>query len=213
MDINIIIAMVEKSERDACKQAEDIFRKHGGIMRTSEAIEAGIHPSVLYRMRDSEQLEKMCRGLYRLKELPALGQPDLVAATAKIPKGVVCLISALSFHEITTQIPHAVYCAIPRGTRKPRLDYPPVWTFTFSSAAYGAGIEEHHIEGVSVRIYSAEKTLADCFKYRNKIGIDTAVEALRFYRERKKPDVNKVIEYARVCRVFNVMLPYLEGIF
>lgn len=163
-------------------------------------------------MRDEGLLERLDRGLYRLTDLPPLSDPDLVTAANKIPKGVVCLISALHFHDITTQIPHAVSIAVSRGTEPPRLDYPPIRLYWFSGTAFSAGVQTHRIDNSQVRIYSAEKTLADCFKYRNKIGMDTVLEALTLYRDQHKPKPQKLIEYARICRVEKVMRPYLEAL-
>lgn len=155
-------------------------------------------------MRDAGILERLDRGLYRLTDLPPLSDPDLVTAANKIPKGVICLISALNFHDITTQIPHAVSIAVSRGTEPPRLDYPPIQLYWFTGEAYRAGIETHRIDSIQIPVYSAEKTLADCFKYRNKIGMDTVLEALTLYRDQEKPRPRKLIEYAKVCRVEKV---------
>jgi predicted transcriptional regulator of viral defense system len=163
-------------------------------------------------MHDAGLLERLDRGLYRLTDLPPLSDPDLVTVANKIPKGVICLISALHFHDITTQIPHDVSIAVTRGTEPPRLEYPPIRLYWFSGAAFTAGIEMHRIDGTTVQIYSAEKTLADCFKYRNKIGMDTVLEALTLYRDHGKPKPRKLIEYAKVCRVEKVMRPYLEAL-
>jgi predicted transcriptional regulator of viral defense system len=140
-----------------------------------------------------------------------MGNPDLAIIAMKIPKGVICLISALSYHEITTEIPHEVYLALPRGTEPPRLDYPPLRVFRFGRYAFEEGIEQHDVDGVLMRVYSPEKTLADCFKYRNKIGIDVALEALKNYRRRKQFNVDELMHYARVCRVERVMRPYVEA--
>ena len=123
-----------------------------------------------------------------------------------------CLISALTFHEITTQIPREVYLAIKRGAESPRIDYPPLRVFRFSGDAFSEGIQAHEIDDVPVHIYSPEKTLADCFKYRNKIGTDTALEAVKLYRERKRIKVGEIMKFAKVCRVAKVMRPYLESI-
>jgi len=120
------------------------------------------------------------------------------------------LISALAFHDITTQIPHEVYIAVERGSRPPKVDYPPVRVFRFTGETFKTGIETHQIEGVQLRIYSPEKTIADCFKYRNKIGLDTAIEALKLYREKKRFKTGDLMQFARVCRVGKVMRPYLE---
>lgn len=178
----------------------------------SEAVQAGIHRKMLYAMRDAGLIEKLERGLYRLADLPPLGNPDLVSVAMKMPAGVICLISALSFHEITTQVPHEVYVALKRGTEPPRLKHPPVRFFWFTGEAFTEGIETPKVDGVLLRIYSPEKTVADCFKYRNKVGLDTAIEALKLYRERKHVKVNELIRFARVCRVEKVMRPYLEAL-
>jgi len=177
----------------------------------SEAIHAGISRRTLYAMRDAGVLERLSRGLYRLASLPGLSAPDLVTIASRIPGGVVCLISALAFHELTTQVPHAVDVAIARGTEKPRINYPPVQVYWFSGDAFGKGIETHTIDGRQVRVYSAEKSIADVFKYRNKIGMDVALEALRTWRSRRRSRVERLLEYARICRVDRVMRPYLEA--
>jgi predicted transcriptional regulator of viral defense system len=181
-------------------------------MRTAQAIRLGVHPRTLYEMRDAGILDQLGRGVYRLAELPVLSDPDLATVALKIPHGVICLISALAFHEITTQIPHEVYLAVSRGTTRPRLDHPPLRVFWFTDQAFTEGIETHVRDGVPVRVYSPEKTLADCFKYRNKIGIDTVVEALKLYQQRKQVRVDELLRFARVCRVLKVMKPYLEAL-
>ena len=194
------------------EKAVKVFRRHGGVLRTSEAIRFGIHPRTLYSMRDAGVLECLGRGLYRLTDLPPLGNPDLVAVALKVPTGVICLISALAYHELTTQIPHEVYVALPRGAEPPRLDHPPIRIFWFTGKAFAEGIDTHEVDGVPVNIYGVEKTLADCFKYRNKIGIETAVEALKGYVSTGRVDVDKLMGYARICRVEKVMRPYLEAL-
>lgn len=163
-------------------------------------------------MRDAGMLERLDRGLYRLTDLPPLSDPDLVTVGNKIPKGVICLISALHFRDITTQIPHAVSVAVSRGAEPPRLEHPPIQLYWFSGEAFSAGVETHRIDNTRVQVYNAEKTLADCFKYRNKIGMDTVLEALTLYRDQCKPKPRKLIEYAKVCRVEKVMRPYLQAI-
>ena len=193
-------------------QARALFRRHGGMLKTGEARALGIHPRTLYEMRDQGLVEQLAWGLYRLADLPPLAAPDLVPVAVRIPEGVICLISALAFHEITTQIPRVVHVAIRRNARPPGPGYPPTQVFRFSGKAFAQGIEEHEIDGTSVRIYSVEKTLADCFKYRNRIGLDTAVEALQLYRQRKPMEFDKILEYARTCRVARVITPYLESI-
>ena len=189
-----------------------VFRKFGGIVKTSDAINAGIHPRTFYNMLQEGIIEKLSRGLYRLVELPSLGSPDLVSVSKRVPNGVICLISALAFHEITNQIPHEVYLAVSRNSQIPRIDYPPVRIFRFSSSTYTEGIELQKVDGMPLRMYGPAKTVADCFKYRNKIGLDVAVEALKRYRETKLFSVDEMMYFAQVCRVARVMRPYLEAV-
>ena len=188
-----------------------IFRKCGGQLRMSEAIERGITRYMLYSLRDKGIVEQISRGVYRLVELPPVSNPDLVIVALRYPNAVVCLISALSFHEITTQIPHEVSIAIPRNSRPPSLEYPPLLVHRLTEQAYQAGIEGHQIDGVAVKVYSPEKTLADCFKFRNKIGMDVVLEALKLYKGRKGSDYKKILEYAKICRVDKIARPYLEA--
>jgi len=193
------------------KQPEEIFRKHGGQLRMSEAIEHGITRYMLYSLRDKGIIEQVSRGIYRLVELPPINNPDLVTVSLRFPNAVICLISALAYHGITTQVPHYVSVAVSRESRMPALDYPPIRAHRFSNMSYTTGIEEHIIDGVSVKIYNPEKTLADCFKFRNKIGMDVVLEALKLYKTQKKFDSIELLKYARVCRVEKVMRPYVEA--
>jgi predicted transcriptional regulator of viral defense system len=189
-----------------------IFRENGGTLSTMKAIRMGIHPENLYAMRDSKVLDQLGRGIYRLSNMPPLANPDLVAVMLKAPESVLCLISALAFHELTTQIPHDIYIAVKRGTWVPKIDNPPIRAFRFSGKAFSEGIEEHGMDGVNVRVYSREKTLADCFKYRYVVGLDTTLEALRTYWRKRGTKVDDLIKYAKICRVDNVMKPYLEAV-
>jgi predicted transcriptional regulator of viral defense system len=178
----------------------------------SDAVQAGISRRTLYAMHDAGVIDRLSRGLYRLASLPGLSAPDLVAVAVRIPNGVVCLISALAFHELTTQVPHAVDVAVARGTEKPIIDYPPVRVYWFSGDAFYRGIETHTIDGSSIRVYNMEKSIADAFKYRNKIGMDVVLESLRTWRSRRKSNLSRLLEYARICRVERVMRPYLEAL-
>ena len=193
------------------EQPEKIFRQHGGQLRMSEAIKLGISRYMLYSLREKGVIEQISRGIYRLAELPPISNPDLVTVSLRFPNAVICLISALAYHEITTQIPHEVSIAVPRNSRIPSLDFPPIRGHRFSNASYKAGIVEDRIDGVTIKIYSPEKTLADCFKFRNKIGMDVVLEALKLYRIRKRFDADELLKYARICRVEKVMRPYLEA--
>jgi predicted transcriptional regulator of viral defense system len=199
------------SQSQAFHRAEELFRQHDGMMRTQEALHAGIHPRTLYALRDAGVLEPLSRGIYRLREAGPLGNPDLVMVAMRAPGGVICLISALAFHELTTQIPHEVYVAVPRGAEPPHLDYPPVRTFWFTGKAFTEGIERKRVDDIDVRIYSREKTLADCFKYRHKIGMDTVLEAIRLYKQSGHTKIDALMRYAEICRVANRIRPYSEA--
>lgn len=193
------------------QRARRVFAAHPGALRTAEAQRAGIHPRTLYALRERGEIEQLARGLFRLRALPPPGEPDLLTVARKVPRAVFCLLTALAFHRLTTQVPHAVAIALPRSARVPRLEHPPLEVFHFSPAPLHAGVEVHTIDGVPLRVYSREKTLADIFKYRRKLGLDVALEALRTYRGQPGHDWPRVLEYARVCRVANVMRPYLEA--
>ncbi len=176
------------------KNPEDIFRSCGGQLRMSEAIKRGISRYMLYTLRDKGVIGQVSRGVYRLTELPPISNPDLVTVGLRFPKAVICLVSALAYHELTTQIPRSISVAVPRESRQQSLDYPPLSVHRFSGSAFRAGIEEHQIDGVPVKIYSPEKTLADCFKFRNKIGMDVVLEALKLYKTRKKFNLEALLK-------------------
>ncbi len=194
-------------------RAITIFKKHGGLLRTSQALRSGIHPTTIYAMRDAGTLETVSRGVFRLAVgMPPLSDPDLVTVSMRIPSGVICLISALSFHGLTTRIPHEIHVALPKGAEEPRLAHPPIKAYRFTGKAYEEGIITHEIDGVRVRLYTPEKTLADCFKFRNKIGLDTAMEALRFYLKSGKVRIDELMRFADICRVTKIIRPYLEAL-
>ena len=197
----------------ALAKARHLFTGHGGMLRTSKAIRLGVHPRTLYALRDSGEIESVGRGLYRLSTSPPLTSPDLVPVAMRIPRAVVCLISALAHHGLTTQVPHAVDIALPSHAQIPKIDGIPLRVFWYSEPSFSAGIDVTTIDDAPVRIYSPEKTVADCFKYRNKIGLDVAIEALRTWRDRKpKADFQSLSRFAQVNRVQRVMRPYLEAI-
>lgn len=199
-------------EQNRAGQARRLFRRQGGILRTRDALRLGVHPRTLYQMRRTGDLEELGRGLYRVRGLPKLSNPDLVTIALKVPRGVICLVSALAFHELTTQVPHQVYVALPRGAEPPRVQFPPNRIFWFTGPAYTQGVELHKIDGILARVYSPEKTIADCFKYRNKIGLDVGLEALKLYLQRRKVKTDEMLHYAAICRVERVIRPYLEAL-
>lgn len=191
--------------------ARRLFEEAGGTLRARQARAAGVHPRTLAAMVEEGVIERLSRGLYRLTDAPPVSEPDLVVAAIKAPAAVVCLISALDFHELTTQIPHRVDLALPPGARTPKLDHPPIRVYRFSGPSMTEGVEEHDIGGTPVRIFNAPKTVADCFKFRNRIGNDVAVEALRAYLRRRGSSVDDLLRFAGIDRVRRVLMPYLEA--
>ena len=203
---------MKKIQKPSQLKALKIFQSNAGILRTSEAIKAGIHPRTLYELRDLGVIEQLDRGLYGVAGLPEIGDPDLVTVAKKVPNGVICLISALYFHQLTNQIPHCVHIAILQHIKAPKIDYPPVRFYWFSEKTWEQGIEEHVIGRTKVRIYSREKTIIDCFKHRNKIGIETAIEALRNYWESGDTNLDKIQNLSKISKVDKLIKPYLETI-
>jgi len=182
-----------------------------GVLRPIDLETHGIPRVVLTRMLSAGQLERIGRGLYRLPS-PGTEHESLVAIATKVPQAVFCLLTALQFHELTTQLPRQVWIAMPRGSHTPKIDYPPVRMVQFTGEAYSAGVEEVERDHAKLRVYCAAKTVADCFKHRNRIGLDVALEALKDARARKKATIDQIWRYAKICRVANVMRPYLEAI-
>ena len=158
------------------------------------------------------KLIKEGRGLYRLKDAQLLGNPDLVQVSLLVPKSVICLISALYFHELTTQVPYSVYIALPNDGKKPRIDYPPLEVFWLTPISYSAGVNEYVMDGVKVKMYNPEKTVVDCFKFRRRIGEDVALEALKEYIKRPKTDISQLLKYAKIDRVAKTIEPYLKSL-
>ena len=183
-----------------------------GWLRASDLASAGVPRVVLTRMTASGQLERAARGLYRLPDSLGSEHQGLTAVATKVPQAVFCLLSALQFHGLTTQLPWQVWIAMPRGSHAPRIDHPPIKMVQFTGEAYSEGIESHQRDQVALRVYSVAKTVADCFKHRNKIGLDVALEALKDARSQKKASADDLWRYAKVCRVANVMRPYLEAL-
>ena len=172
----------------------------------------GLPRAVLTRMAASGQLERAARGLYRLPDSGSSEHDGLVTVASKVPQAVVCLLSALQFHGLTTQLPWQVWIAMPRGSHVPRLEYPPIRMVQFTGEAYTQGIETHERDGVKLHVYSVAKTVADCFKHRNKIGMDVALEALKDARAQGRASFDDLWRCAKVCRVSNVMRPYMEAV-
>lgn len=183
-----------------------------GLLRASELDAIGVPRVVLSRLTASGQLERVGRGLYRLPGSTASEHESLATVAVKVPQAVFCLLTALQFHELTTQLPRQIWIAMPRGSHVPRIDYPPIKMVQMAGDTYSTGMEEHERDGIKLRVYGIAKTVADCFKHRNKIGLDVALEALKEVRAKRKASADELWHYAKICRVANVMRPYLEAI-
>jgi len=183
-----------------------------GIITPGDLVARGIHTQALARLVGEGKLERVGRGIYRAATPQVTGHHGLVLASVAVPAGVVCLLSALSFHSVGTHVPQEVWIAVDRRAARPGGHAVPLWVVRFSGAALTQGIETHRLEGRPVRVYNLAKTLADAFKYRNKIGTDVAVEALRQSLAERKVSPAEIDRYSRICRVERVMRPYLEAL-
>jgi predicted transcriptional regulator of viral defense system len=183
-----------------------------GVLRPKDMDKYGIPRKYLNILFRKGKLNRIARGLYSSPEAEPTESRTLVEVSKKVPNGVICLLSALQFHDLTTQMPFEVWIAIDRKARLPKETGLPIRVFRFSQDALSKGVEVHIIEGVPVKIYNPAKTVADCFKYRNKIGLDVAIEALRDCRQQRKCTNDQLWQYAKICRVTNVMRPYLEAV-
>lgn len=188
------------------------FLKESGIVRPRELEEQGIPREYLVRLTKLGLARKIGRGMYIYADMKPGEHYSLAEAGKKVPNGVVCLLSALSFHDLTTELPFEVWMAIDAKAWIPKSDTVPLRFVRFSKSTLLAGVEEHLLEGVNVRIFNPAKTIADCFKFRNKIGLDVAIESLRECRRRKLCTIDQIWEYAGICRVQNVIRPYLESL-
>jgi predicted transcriptional regulator of viral defense system len=182
-----------------------------GIARSRDLEHAGVSRSEIQWLREEGLIERVGRGLYRRPGAPVTERHHLAEATRLVPNAVICLLSALRFHGLTTQNPFEVWLAIDRKAWRPRVEHPPLRIVYLSGPSLGEGVEEHNVGGVRVRVFSAAKTVADCFKFRNKIGTDVAVEALREYRRVHPKRLEAVWRFAEVDRVTQVLRPYLEA--
>lgn len=183
-----------------------------GAFRLADARAMGVHPESVYRLVRRGDLERVGRGLYRAAEAEVTEHHGLVLASKVVPAGVVCLLSALSFHELTTQLPFEVWMALDRRAATPREPAVQLRIMRFSGPALTLGIEAHELEGAEVRVYSAPKTVVDCFRYRNLVGLDVAIEALRDCLDQHKASPAELWELAQACHIGSVMRPYIEAL-
>ncbi|MFC1736757.1 type IV toxin-antitoxin system AbiEi family antitoxin domain-containing protein [Candidatus Hydrogenedentota bacterium] len=207
--MHIIIHMKPVTDKE--RQVIEALR-HSGIARASDFRAAGIHSEYLRRLCATGRIERASRGLYTLPDAEVTMHHGLALTAKAVPKSVVCLLSALRFHEIGTESPYEVWIAVNRRAARPRMKYPRLRVMRFSGDAFTEGIDVHTVEGVRVSIYNPAKTVADCFKYRNKIGLDVALEALRHVMRRRTCTVDDLWRYAKVCRVTGIIRPYMEAL-
>lgn len=186
-------------------------RRLGGTARTRDILAAGVHPRDLYAARDRGDLLEVTRGVYRLTSMP-MTEPDLVAVATRMPRAVMCLVTALHLHGLTQEIPRAVHVALPRGTHPARLDYPPLEVYHFSEESYAAGVEARLIDGVPVRLTTPAKSVADAFKFRSRVGQETAVDSLKQALRTRSATPAEIDQMARIDRVQGVLRPYLEAL-
>ena len=183
-----------------------------GMVRPRDIEAIGLPREYLIRLHRQGKLDRPGRGIYTVPDANVTERHSYAEVAKRVPEAVVCLLSALAFHEITTQSPPSVWIALRKGARKPALTSPSLRIVRLSGPSLTEGIENHHVEAIPVRVYSAAKTVADCFKFRNKIGLDIAIEALKDCLRQKKASVNDIYHYAKICRVSNVIRPYMEAL-
>jgi predicted transcriptional regulator of viral defense system len=188
-----------------------IFSTRNGFARTKDILAAGIHRRDIRRMREEGKIIRVKRGLYRLAEIPLISNQGFIDLARAVPKGIICLLSALSYCELTTFNPSIISMAICRGSREPKIEYPPVEFYHFSKKQFEAGINEIKIKGHKIRICCPEKTICDCFRYRNKLGLDMAKEGLSEYLKGKDRNLEKLLEYAEICRIKTLLETWLNA--
>ena len=188
-------------------------QRRSGIFTAQDVEREGLSPRTLYHLLDAEEIVCISRGVFQLADVDGkeMATPDYAAIKQRVPDGVACLISALYHHRLTTEIPRKIHLAVHRDAHIPRIDYPPVRIFRMSPRPFSTGVEQMEIGGVEMNIFSPEKTIADCFKYRDKLGMDLAIEGLKNYLSRRSARPTAVLEMAKLCRVGTIVKPYLEA--
>ena len=190
---------------------DQLFKIHKGFARTNDLLEAGIHTRQIKALLDSGRVSKVRPGIYRSAKMNIGSNQGFIDLARAVPEGVICLLSALSYYDLTTFNPSVISMAICRSTRKPKIEYPPVEFYYFSRKQFEAGIDRIKINSSTIRIYCMEKTICDCFRYRNKLGLDIAKESLSGYLKRKDRNLEKLLEYAEICRVKPLMQTWLNA--
>ena len=200
--------MAQITQRD---RTIDLLR-HNGIMRLTDLRAHGIHAPTLSRMVEEGEIARRGRGLYELTDAEITLSHSLAEIAVRVPKGIICLISALAYHEITLQSPKSIWLAIGEKDRKPRIDHLAVRVLHFGDAALKSGVQTVRIDGVAVKIFSPAKTVVDCFRYRRIVGLDVALEALRLALRSRKATPDDIVRFARALRIWSVLRPYLESV-
>ncbi len=196
--------------RETLSKLKILARK--GVFTVSEARQNALSHTTIYRLCETGEVSKIARGIYQVTEFAGTTSPDYAAISKRIPEGILCLISALYHHELTTEIPREIHLAINRKSNIPKVDYPKVRIFRMSALPFKTGVTKMTIGGVKLKIFCREKTIADCFKYRHVFGVDVVIEALKLYMSQKGSDPTKILEMAKACRVARQIRPYLEAI-
>jgi predicted transcriptional regulator of viral defense system len=204
--------MVSRSDPTTGTNRLRAVLRQQGVIRVRDLAVYGLRPIYLWRLCRQGEVIRVGRGLYVPVDFDFEPAHTVAEAAKRVPRGVVCLLTALRLHDLTTQNPHAVWLTIPHGAATPKLDYPPIEIVRASGQALVVGIEERVIEGITVRLYNPAKTVADCFKYRNKTGLDVAIEALRDCLAQRRANLDEIWRYAEICRVARVIRPYVEAI-
>ncbi|MFO7929321.1 MAG: type IV toxin-antitoxin system AbiEi family antitoxin domain-containing protein [Candidatus Humimicrobiaceae bacterium] len=193
------------------RKIKKVFKEHDGFARTRDILAAGIHSRDIKRIKDEGKIIRVKRGLYRLSEIPLISNQGFIDLARSVPDGVICLLSALSFYELTTFNPSVISMALCRGKRRPKIEYPPVEFYYFSTKQFKVGIDKVNIKNHNIKIYCPEKTICDCFRYRSKLGIDIAKEALSNYLKKKDRDLESLLKYAEICRVKSIMEIWIKA--
>lgn len=202
--------MKKEFETRGQSKAHALFLKHKGYLRASDAFSNGIQPRDLYALRDQGVIELVTRGLFRLKSLPELKSPSHFAIGVKIPEGVLCLRSALAVHGLIEDVPNEISVALVKGSERPHIHDLPIKFYLISEPAFSQGIEVHRKEGVDVRVYCPEKSIADCFKFRNKIGLKVCLDALQTWWKWENRNDDRFLSFVKTCRMENIIRPYLN---
>jgi predicted transcriptional regulator of viral defense system len=208
----IVVLLLPTMKSRDLDTALKVFRDKGGTVRTRDLITLGVHTDTLYSLRESGRIVELGRGLYRVAEASEAEHPDLAVVAARAPSAAICLVSALSYHDITTQVPSSVHLAVPRGSYHGIKLSMPVSVHQFNKKTFNEGLETKRIGGMPLRIYSAARTVVDCFKFRNRLGLDVALEALRLARQRNRIQNRELLYFARLLRVEGTMTPYLQAV-